>query len=76
MEGRRTYYTLVAIDGADHDGCTLYVMHGFDGEPLLSSSWPQPLEHVAKQAGIELRVLRAIRPDEVEIDLDDQEDLP
>ena len=45
------HYTIVALDGADDDGGTLYVLYDETGELLTSSAWPQPLEQYARLAG-------------------------
>jgi hypothetical protein len=39
-------YFIVAQDGADDDGGTLYVL--YDGQRVITAaSWPQPLEDIA-----------------------------
>jgi hypothetical protein len=47
--------TIVAQDGADDDGGTLYTLFDDDGEPILSAAWPQPLETHARLLGRETR---------------------
>lgn len=48
-------YTLLTIDGADHDGGTLYVLFDEDGDMMLGCAWPQPLERIAREAGAKVR---------------------
>lgn len=50
-------YTLVAIDGADDDGGTLYVLYDEHGCIVSGASWPHPLEALAHAAGLPLRRL-------------------
>ena len=45
------HYTMVALDGADDDGGTLYVLYDEDGQLVSSCAWPQPLEQYARLAG-------------------------
>lgn len=44
---------LVALDGADDDGGTLYVLMD-DGRPILTAAWPQPLMQYASDHGREV----------------------
>jgi hypothetical protein len=44
-------YTIVTVDGADDDGCTLYVLHDEHMQVITSCAWPQPLERVAEGLG-------------------------
>ena len=45
---------LVAIDDADEDGGTLYVL--YDGRvPVKAASWPMPLEAWARENGRAVR---------------------
>ncbi len=48
-------YTITAIDGADDDGCTLYVLHDEQGRQVTGAAWPHPLEALAEQAGFPVR---------------------
>lgn len=43
-------YGLVAMDGADDDGGTLYALID-GGRPILTAAWPQPLEKYAADRG-------------------------
>ena len=43
-------FGLVAIDGADHDGGTLYALLD-NGRPVLTAAWPMPLEQHAAREG-------------------------
>ena len=43
--------TMLTIDGADYDGCTLYVLYDDQGEMMLGSAWPHPLEEIARMDG-------------------------
>lgn len=55
-------YLIAAYDGADDDGGTLYVLLDDDGEkwtPLLTASWPMPLEHYAATVGRAVRRVAA-----------------
>jgi hypothetical protein len=45
------HYTLTAIDGADDDGGTLYVLYDDEGRMLGGAAWPQPLEQLARLHG-------------------------
>ena len=49
MPGRRVEngYRIVAADGADLDGGTLYTLLDETGCPVASAAWPQPLEAIA-----------------------------
>ena len=46
MPGRRVEngHRIIAVDGADEDGGTLYVLYNRDGEVRAAAAWPQPLE--------------------------------
>ncbi len=48
-----TPYGLVALDGADEDGGTLYALLD-EGRPVLSAAWPQPLHQYAAERGREV----------------------
>lgn len=55
-------YLLAALDGADEDGGTLYVLYDDDGHgwvPLKVASVPQPLERYAATMG---RAIRRVFP--------------
>lgn len=69
-------YGLVAIDGADDDGGTLYVLHVTAGRPVLSAAWPQPLERFAADQGATVEPVSAYRgPDYGPDDFDDEREL-
>jgi hypothetical protein len=58
-------YGLVAVDGADDDGGTLYVLLDA-GRAVLSAAWPHPLHQYAAQQGRSVERLPAWdgRPDD------------
>ncbi len=49
LPGRRLEngYRIIAADGADLDGGTLYTLFNAAGDPITSAAWPQPLELIA-----------------------------
>lgn len=49
------HYSMVAIDGADDDGGTLYVLYDEHGRQITGSAWPQPLEAIAQLAGFPVK---------------------
>lgn len=49
--GKKRPYRLVAQDGADDNGGTLYVLYDQYGRIVSSSAWPQPLERLAWERG-------------------------
>jgi hypothetical protein len=50
MEAAPTW-SLVAIDGADDDGGTLYVLYDAEQRMVAGACWPQVLEQIAQRAG-------------------------
>ena len=44
-------FTIVAQDGADDDGGTLYVLYDDAQRVITAASWPQPLERIAYITG-------------------------
>lgn len=54
-------FGLMALDGADDDGGTLYVL--YDGDrPVLSAAWPMPLEAHAARHGRTVERVQPIAP--------------
>lgn len=47
-------FSLMALDGADDDGGTLYVLLD-DDQPVLAAGWPMPLEEYAARHGRDVR---------------------
>jgi hypothetical protein len=43
-------YRIVAVDGADDDGGTMYYLYDA-GRVIAASAWPQPLERIAYITG-------------------------
>jgi hypothetical protein len=44
-------YRILAQDGADEDGGTIYYLIDSDDRVLAASAWPQPLENIAHVTG-------------------------
>lgn len=57
----RPPFTMLALDGADDDGGTLYVLLD-QGVPVTAAAWPMPLEKLAADHGRD--VVRLARPDD------------
>lgn len=44
-------FTILAQDGGDEDGCTMYYLLDDRQRTLAASAWPQPLEQIAHMTG-------------------------
>lgn len=62
------HYTIQALDGADDDGGTLYVLYDEAENLVTGAAWPQPLERLAEQAGFPVK--RAVYVDVLASDCD------
>ena len=53
-------YTIIAQDGADDDGGTLYTLYDDLFRIVAAAAWPQPLEEIAAERGYSTRRRRPV----------------